>query len=154
MTPHQIAPAAAKTAALAVRTLTGSELAARLPDWESFVRGEAVGPLSRHPGWLTVLEEGLGQRAYGLEASRGEQLTGVLGLAFVKSVWFGRFLVSLPYLNYGGPVAADEATTSALIDGAARLADELGVRYLELRHEWALDHPALGHQRTDKVHMR
>ena len=35
-----------------------------------------------------------------------------------------------------------------------RLFRELKVRYLELRHEWALDHPALGHSRTDKVHMR
>jgi FemAB-related protein (PEP-CTERM system-associated) len=75
-------------------------------------------------------------------------------LADVHSIFFGRFLVSLPYLNYGGPVADDTATAQLLIDRASQLADSLGVRYLELRHEYAIAHPNLKHSRTDKVHMR
>jgi FemAB-related protein (PEP-CTERM system-associated) len=67
---------------------------------------------------------------------------------------FGRFLVSLPYLNYGGVIADDVTAATSLIDRAARLAGELNVRYLELRHEWATEHPTLGQRRTDKVHMR
>jgi FemAB-related protein (PEP-CTERM system-associated) len=34
------------------------------------------------------------------------------------------------------------------------LADELGVRYLELRHEQPVEHPALTERMTAKVHMR
>ena len=86
--------------------------------------------------------------------SRGRDTCGFLALAYVSSFLFGRFLVSLPYLNYGGPVADDGETAKLLIDRAVQLADDLGVRYLELRHELATGHPSLKHSRTDKVHMR
>ncbi|MBN1911669.1 MAG: FemAB family PEP-CTERM system-associated protein [Pirellulales bacterium] len=67
---------------------------------------------------------------------------------------FGRFLVGLPYLNVGGVVAEEPAVAVALVDRAVELADRLDVRYLELRHEQAVDHPALGQTLTSKVHMR
>lgn len=111
-------------------------------------------PLSRHPRWLRVLELGQGHVPYALEALRGDTTVGLVCLAYVRSLLFGRYLVSLPFLNYGGVLAEDDATAALLVDEAARLADHLKVRYLELRHEWALDHPALAHSRTEKVHMR
>lgn len=43
---------------------------------------------------------------------------------------------------------------SELLDEAVRLADRLDVRYLELRHEQAVSHPALNDRLTSKVHMR
>ncbi|HEY1379582.1 MAG TPA: FemAB family XrtA/PEP-CTERM system-associated protein [Gemmataceae bacterium] len=138
----------------AVRTYTGPALTDRLPALAAFATAGDRVPLSRHPGWLPVLEQGLGHTPFALEAVRGGRTVGVMGLAFVRSVLFGRFLVSLPYLNTGGAVAADGRAAAALTDRAVELAEQLKVRYLELRHEWALDHPALGHSRTDKVHMR
>jgi FemAB-related protein (PEP-CTERM system-associated) len=101
-----------------------------------------------------VLARGLKHRAYCLEAVAGQTTRGFLALAHVSSFLFGRFLVSLPYLNYGGPIADDPETASQLVDRAVKLADELNVGYLELRLEESLDHPALNHLRTDKVHMR
>ena len=133
---------------------TGPALAQRLPALAEFVTAGGRVALSRHPGWLPVLEAGLGHEPIALEALRGGRTVGYLGLAYVKSLLFGRFLVSLPYLNYGGAVAEDERAATALTDRAVLLADQLRVRYLELRHEWAQDHPALGQRRTDKVHMR
>jgi FemAB-related protein (PEP-CTERM system-associated) len=67
---------------------------------------------------------------------------------------FGRYLVSLPYLNSNGVLAQDEAGRRLLIDRAVELADELRVRHLELRHEQAVEHPALTGRLTSKVHMR
>ena len=130
-------------------------LAAVLPRLEAYlVQNGPLMELSRHPGWLKVLARGLNHVPYCLEVREGERTRGFLALADVHSFLFGRFLVSLPYLNYGGPVADDEDTATLLIDRAVQLADELGVRYLELRHELATAHPALKHSRTDKVHMR
>jgi FemAB-related protein (PEP-CTERM system-associated) len=100
------------------------------------------------------LHRGLGHTPYCLEAVEGGRTCGFLALGYVSSFLFGRFLVSLPYLNYGGPIADDADTANLLIDGAVRLADSLKVRYLELRHELATAHPALKHNRTDKVQMR
>ena len=38
----------------------------------AYVAGGQRVPLSRHPGWLCVLEQGLGHQPYALEATRGE----------------------------------------------------------------------------------
>ncbi len=67
---------------------------------------------------------------------------------------FGRFLVSLPYLNTGGILAENGAIARGLVDRAVEAADRLDVRYLELRHEVPVEHPALTHTLSTKVHMR
>ncbi|HEY2883416.1 MAG TPA: hypothetical protein VGJ15_13300, partial [Pirellulales bacterium] len=79
---------------------TGGDLAQRLrqnpaefqrPDW-------AFMP---HPGWLSALEAGLGHTPYFLEAQHQNKSAGWLPLSLVSSRLFGRYLVSLPYLNSG-----------------------------------------------------
>lgn len=126
-----------------------------MPRLERFARRERLTPLSCHPGWLNVLRDGLRHETYCLEAIDDDGATrGMLLLAYVSTLLFGRFLVSLPYLNYGGVVAEDESATTLLIDRAAQLADDLGVRYLELRQQAAVEHPKLSHQMNTKAHMR
>jgi serine/alanine adding enzyme len=137
-----------------VRLLRGAELTARLPRLEAYLRCAGGAALSRHPGWLQVLERAFGHTPYALEAVDGDRTRGFLPLAYVSSFLFGRFLVSLPYLNAAGVHAEDEATRLALVDGAVRLAGELRVRHLELRHEEPVSHPALTAKLTSKVHMR
>ena len=110
--------------------------------------------LSRHPGWLPILRDAFGHRVYLLEARYQDRTTGLLPLAEVRSLLFGRFLVSLPYLNSNGIVAETALATDALVNQAVALAEELGVRYLELRHETPVAHPAFTAQLTSKVHMR
>jgi FemAB-related protein (PEP-CTERM system-associated) len=110
--------------------------------------------LSRHPGWLNVFRRAFGHVPYCLEAFEGGRPCGFVTLAYVRSLLFGRYLVSLPYLNYGGVVADDDEVARLLIDRAIELAERLRVRRLELRHEYPVSHPRLGHARTDKAHMR
>lgn len=135
--------------------LEGNVLDSRLPELCEFYEGLGCPFLSRHPAWLRVLQRGLHHRPVCLVA--GEQtsapLAAILPLCLVKSRLFGAFLVGLPYLNLGGPLGA--ATLSGhLIDGAADLADRWNVRYLELRHEEPVSHPALTVTVQSKVHMR
>jgi FemAB-related protein (PEP-CTERM system-associated) len=125
-----------------------------LPRLEAFAIQTGQLPLTRHPGWLKVLQAGLRHVPFCIEAVEDGKTRGFLPLAHVRSLLFGKFLVSLPYLNYGGVMADDEETANALINRAADLADRLDVRYLELRHEGGVDHPALVHRVSSKVHMR
>jgi FemAB-related protein (PEP-CTERM system-associated) len=129
-------------------------LADGLARWEAYVGRDGRAPLTRRPGWLTVLERGLGHAPYCLEATDGDTVCGLLPLAHIHSLLFGGFLVGLPYLNTGGVLAESDEVARLLIDRAVLLADELHVRYLELRHERAVEHPALTVQATAKVHMR
>jgi FemAB-related protein (PEP-CTERM system-associated) len=57
-------------------------------------------------------------------------------------------------LNYGGVCAENKQVAGQLIDRAVQLATELNVRYLELRHERAVEHASLQHRAAAKVNMR
>ncbi len=116
-------------------------------------RDERV-PLSRDPGWLNVLEKGFGHTPFAIEAMEGERTVGYLPLALVRSLLFGRFLVSLPYLNSNGVMADSPLVEERIIDSAIELAEGLRVRHLELRQETASSHPSLTTPVQNKVHMR
>ena len=80
-------------------------------------RGRAAQPSPR-----LAHRPGRGTRAHPL-LPRGEdagQTCGLLPLCFIRGPLFGRFLVSLPYLNYGGVLADDEASARLLIDRGRR----------------------------------
>lgn len=140
---------------LAVVVHPRAALAARLPALADFVRASApVVPLGKHPAWLGVLNAALGHEVFALEAVSGGRTHGFLPLAHVSGPLFGRFLVSLPYLNSNGVVAASADVQAMLVSRAVTLADELNVRYLELRQEARVDHPDLTVDVTSKVHMR
>lgn len=104
--------------------------------------------------WLAALAHGLRHQPYRIHAQENGRTVGSLPLIFVRTALFGRFLVSLPYVNSAGVKCESPDAATRLIDRAVELADELDVRYLELRHETEIAHPALAHKRTDKVHMR
>ncbi len=124
--------------------------------WTPFASRRPRTPLSYHPRWPLVLRDGLGHEPICLEAVRGSTLLGLLPLSFVSGPLFGRFLVGLPYLNYGGAQSDDPNAAALLIERAAGLADELKVKHLELRHERPIEAPgvALTTRSAAKVHMR
>jgi serine/alanine adding enzyme len=104
--------------------------------------------------WLAVLRDGLNHEPYLLEACEGDRTVGILPLALVKSLLFGSFLVSLPYLNWAGVIAERDDVAQALVDRAVKLADELDADHLELRQERELAHRALTEALNTKANMR
>ncbi len=126
-------------------------------DFETPTAAIEVGGAELHhtdPRWLDVLRQGFGHEPKPIEVRRHGKVVGLLPLVLVRSRLFGRFLVSLPYLNTAGIVAADGGIASELIDQAVELANKLDVRYLELRHEVPCDHPCLTAVNTSKKHLR
>jgi len=138
---------------LEVRAHT-SDLSAHYARLEAYLLDKGPLALSRHPAWLTILQRGLGHTPYLFEAVEGGKTFGILPLSFVHSWLFGKFLVSLPYVNSGGIVADDDFSARRLVDAAVKLADEKRVKYLELRHEKVLEHTAFNDRLSNKVHMR
>ena len=130
------------------------ELTSTPETWHDYLTEKGSAGFYQKAAWLRVLQNGLGHQPVCLQATLGPQLVGVLPMAFVKTPLFGRFLVSLPYLNSSGIVAETPEAAAALVDRAVDFAEQLDVRYLELRHEMAADHPKLTEAVTDKVHMR
>jgi serine/alanine adding enzyme len=101
--------------------------------WDAYVR-EAPGASNCHLWrWKQVIEQTYGHYTYYLMGTRGAEVQGVLPLARMKSRIFGHFLVSLPFVNYGGVLASTEDAWQALLEKATELARELDVQHVELR---------------------
>ena len=104
--------------------------------------------------YLHVLHDALGHRPFMVIARDDEgRICGLLPLVLVAGPLFGRFLVSLPYVNRAGAVALRPQTNGELIDEAVKLADRLNVQYLELRHGAPIEHSQLPQQRDEKSLM-
>ncbi len=85
---------------------------------ESFV-GETGASLFHRPAWLRGIEAGTGQRAAGIVAERLGTVTGWLPLTEVRSVLFGRALVSSGF-GVGGGIVAEDGTAARLLGEAAQ----------------------------------
>ena len=101
-------------------------------EWDGFVRSTEDATFCHLHGWSGILEDVLARPPHYLTA-RDEQgvLRGVLPMALHGSRLFGRRLVSMPFLNYGGPIG-EPAAVEALLAEAAGQAERLGAT-LELR---------------------
>jgi FemAB-related protein (PEP-CTERM system-associated) len=102
--------------------------------WDAFVLACPQATFFHRAAWQRVLQGVFRHPTYFLYAVTDGQVTGVLPLAHVKSMLFGNSLTSLPFVVYGGVAATDDASAAALEQEAERLAQQLGVQHLELKH--------------------
>jgi len=102
--------------------------------WDAYVDGHPDRSAYHYSGWPRLIARAFDHQAVLLSASDGQAIVGVLPLIVMKSRLFGRFVVSLPFLNEGGLLADDEPAEARLIEAAIDVARNAGADYLELRH--------------------
>lgn len=105
-------------------------------EWNAFVAQHPQGSTFHQIEWRDVYREVYRHETPYLVARRGGVLSGVLPLVRVKSLVFGHYLVSSPFVSYGGPIGDVESET-ALAEHAASLAN--GARLVELRSRHAIE---------------
>ncbi len=114
-------------------SVTARQYAGGPEEWDRFVRQQAGWTHFHLYGWRRIFETVFGHECFYFEArDTAGTLAGVLPLVRVRSVLFGHYLVSLPFLNYGGPLGSAEAV-QALAAAAVELARKDAVKLLELR---------------------
>jgi FemAB-related protein (PEP-CTERM system-associated) len=120
-------------------------------EWDRFVRSQGSWSHFHLHGWKTAIERAFNHECIYLAAHNESGLAGVLPLVRVKSLLFGHYLVSMPFVNYGGPLGSPDAVT-ALVAAASALAARGKVRLLELRsrHPLRLDLP-VSHRKVTVV---
>lgn len=102
-------------------------------EWDDFVRAQPGWTHFHLCGWRRVLQRVFPHECPYLAArDAAGTLVGVLPLVRVRSHLFGHFLVSQPFVNYGGPLG-EEPAVRALAAEAVRMAETGGVKLLELR---------------------
>src|SRR5262249_32341940 len=102
--------------------------------WDAFVRSRPEGTGYHAWAWRSVFVRAFGHEPIYLIARAGAAVTGVLPLVQIRSLLFGRTLTSLPFLNYGGVMAASDTAAQALLDAATDIARARRCRHVELRH--------------------
>jgi len=122
-----------------------------IPECDNFVRCTEGARLCHLPAWTRMVERTFGHQGKYLVAREDGHVCGVLPLMHVRSRLFGNRLISQPFSDYGGPVAANAAAREALYRRAVEIAAESGCESMELRNTAALPYEL--HERTDKVSM-
>lgn len=106
--------------------------------WDQFVAQAAGSSFCHLAGWRDILSDTLGTEClYSVAIDSSGEWQGVLPLARVKSWMFGHYLVSLPFLNYGGPLGSP-AACRRLAQEAVAEARRSQVDLLELRTRSAI----------------
>jgi len=104
--------------------------------WDRFVLDHPRATGYHLTAWRHVVEKAFGRKTIYLMVIDGEgEVRGVLPLVFLSSKLFGRFLVSMPYLNYGGVLADWDEARDLLLRAAVSAAQETGAAHVELRQQ-------------------
>jgi FemAB-related protein (PEP-CTERM system-associated) len=118
---------------LTVRTVNLSQPgdAARI---EAFVRAHPDATPFHLPAWSQAVEKGCGQKALFIVAEDGDgTLAGVLPLSEIRSVLFGKALVSSGFAVGGGVLANSESIAQQLLESALNHARSAGFSTVEMR---------------------
>lgn len=101
--------------------------------WNAYVGSSPRASVYHRFEWRDVNARSFGHRTAYFAALEDGRIVGVFPIVQVKSHMFGNIACSLPFVNYGGPSGDSDAIEQALVDAAAKLADEWRVDYLEIR---------------------
>ena len=108
--------------------------------WDAFVATDAASTFCHLSGWRRVMSKALGHRCdYRVVEDDDGRIHGVLPLVHVKGV-LGHFVVSIPFVNDGGPLGSDDAR-ELLVTDAVEVARRSGAKLLELRSRQHLPGP-------------
>lgn len=101
--------------------------------WTNFVDIRPNANIAHLPKWSGIIEKGLGHKPRYLLATDGNQISGILPL-FEINIWaLSRYIVSIPWIDYGGVCAKDRETEMLLLSEAKHLAVARKAKYIELR---------------------
>jgi FemAB-related protein (PEP-CTERM system-associated) len=103
-------------------------------EWDAYAEAHPAATADHLWGWQDVFRSAFGQAPEYLVARRDGRVAGVLPLVLFRSRLFGRFAVSVPFLNYGGLLADDDDAAGALVEAATARAKAFGASHVELRH--------------------
>lgn len=102
--------------------------------WDEYVLVHPKSTIYHQTIWKRVVENSYNHKSHYLIAMENGEIKGVLPLFLMKSFFFGRKLVSVPFAPYGGAIGENIMTENLLIDRAIEITENAGAKYLELRN--------------------
>lgn len=101
---------------------------------DAYVAAHPFASAYHRPEWTALIGRAFRHETRYLAAEIDGVVVGVCPLVFFSSRLFGRFAVSLPFVNYGGIIADSPDVEQALLEAAVASTERAGGTHLELRH--------------------
>jgi serine/alanine adding enzyme len=111
--------------------------------WDNYVNNNKHATIYHKFGWKRVIEKTFNHLSYFMTAEEDGRIHGVLPLFLMKSIIFGRYLISLPFIDSSGLIADSQDIASLLCNQAIKLAQDNEVDFLELRNPVKIEDPNL-----------
>ena len=89
--------------------------------WDSYIYKSSSSTFYHQLGWRNVVKKTYKHKPIYLVAKENDEIKGVLPLFLMKSMIFGKKLVSVPFAPYGGVCADDGIAEKMLIEEAIRI---------------------------------
>ena len=102
--------------------------------WDRFVAEHPQSSVYHLSAWRHILAQAFGKSWYLIALRQGTDISAGIPLVHLQSRLFGNFLVSMPYVNYGGLLTLDDTWNEPLLEQVRLLGQRLGARHVELRH--------------------
>lgn len=113
-------------------------------DWDQFISSCAESTAYHQFAWQTVINKSFRHQCHYLAAiDEYGKWQGVLPLVHMQSRLIGNFLVSVPFVNYGGLLYNDENAATLLLNEAKQLRLSCKASHVELRHRTPYTREAL-----------
>jgi serine/alanine adding enzyme len=120
--------------------------------WDDYVASNPASTICHLAGWKQIMSDVLGHEPLYMMAVDEQGIwRGVLPLVRVRS-FLGHYLISVPFLNDGGPLG-DAAARQALAEFAVAEARRSGASLVELRSRDDLTAPVSASNRKISVHL-
>jgi FemAB-related protein (PEP-CTERM system-associated) len=124
--------------------ITLSHVVSNSDQWDAFIHSHPNGSPFHLTAWQRLIHDTFGYEPKHIVArGAGGEICGVLPLFLVRSLLFGRMLISTPQAAYGGVLASSDSAEQAILHRARQMAKELRVQFLELRN---FRNPIAGHR--------
>ena len=107
-------------------------------EWQNFVAACPHATIYHDLRWQEIIENNFGHKLHQI-VSRDPHgnFAGIMPLIHLQSRVFGSFSISVPYFNYGGPLASNPVVEQQLLTYGARMSEELGCSHMEVRETHA-----------------
>ena len=102
--------------------------------WDEYLFKSNHSTFYHQIGWRNVVGKTYKHKPVYLVAKEGGEIKGILPLFLMKSMLFGKKLVSVPFAPYGGVCTDNGTIENALVEEAKRITEECDADYLELRN--------------------
>ena len=111
----------------------------REKEWQSYIMRHPFSGFAHRIEWKKVVEATYGHRSCYIMAYQNNRIVGVLPLFMIKSIIFGKFMITSPYLTHGGLICDHGNVGQKLLVYARDIARNNGIDYMEIRNDENID---------------